>query len=308
MGANNHKLIFYNSNKIVKKISVKEDFDGVITVGRDDSSDVVLDNNEVSKIHAQIIIDKGELQLVDLESTNGTFLRNKQINPNRQVKLRDGDEIFFSSSKSSYLKIVGQTSSETSEQHKALETDLQSLIRKKDRVSIGRNEECDLVSYHPQISRKHCEIIKDVNGVLILKDYSRNGTFVNGKKIQNSHKLSLSDKIIIGPYVIPFKGDVQDLTKEVAIRAEGVEKVYKNGFKALNDCYLNINSRTLMAIMGPSGCGKSTLLKTLNGESPATRGKVYLFNQELTTNYEYLKTQIGYVPGMSKFDFSLWNG
>ena len=45
MGANNHKLIFYNSNKIVKKISVKEDFDGVITVGRDDSSDVVLDNN-----------------------------------------------------------------------------------------------------------------------------------------------------------------------------------------------------------------------------------------------------------------------
>ena len=82
-------------------------------VGRDDSSHVVLDNNEVSKIHAQIIIDKGELQLVDLESTNGTFLRNKQINPNRQVKLRDGDEIFFSSSKSSYLKIVGQTSSRT---------------------------------------------------------------------------------------------------------------------------------------------------------------------------------------------------
>ena len=266
MGANNHKLIFYNRDKIVKKISVKEDFDGVITVGRDDSSHVVLDNNEVSKIHAQIIIDKGELQIIDLESTNGTFFRNEKINPNAQFKLSDGDEIFFSSSKSSYLKIVGQTSSITSEQHKALETDLQSLIRKKDRVSIGRNEECDLVIYHPQISRKH------------------------------SHKLSLSDKIIIGPYVIPFKGDVQDLTKEVAIRAEGVEKVYKNGFKALNDCYLNINSRTLMAIMGPSGCGKSTLLKTLNGESPATRGKVYLFNQELTTNYEYLKTQIGYVP------------
>ena len=59
MGANNHKLIFYNSNKIVKKISVKEDFDGVITVGRDNSSHVVLDNKEVSKIHAQIIIDKG---------------------------------------------------------------------------------------------------------------------------------------------------------------------------------------------------------------------------------------------------------
>ena len=48
--------------------------------------------------------------------------------------------------------------------------------------------------------------------------------------------------------------------------------------------------------MGPSGCGKSTLLKTLNGDAPATSGKVFLFNLELISNYNYLKTQIGYVP------------
>jgi ABC-type multidrug transport system ATPase subunit len=48
--------------------------------------------------------------------------------------------------------------------------------------------------------------------------------------------------------------------------------------------------------MGPSGCGKTTLMNTLNGVSPATNGKVYLFGQELISNYEYLKTQIGYVP------------
>ena len=59
---------------------------------------------------------------------------------------------------------------------------------------------------------------------------------------------------------------------------------------------LAIPSKSLLAIMGPSGCGKTTLMNTLNGVSPATNGKVYLFGQELISNYEYLKTQIGYVP------------
>lgn len=296
MGNILYKLVFYNNNKVVKKIAVKDNFSGVVTIGRDSFSDVLLENNEVSKLHAQIIIEKGKLKLVDLESTNGSFIKSNKLIPNTQINIKVGDKIFFSNSNTSYLEIEKQNKLNLEPKGNLVQTDLLSLINKKDRVSIGRNEECDLVLYHPQISRRHCEIIKDQNGVLILKDYSRNGTFVNGKKIHNSHKLSSSDKIIIGPFIIPFKGEVQDITKEIAIRAEGVEKVYKNGFQALNDCYLNINSGTLMAIMGPSGCGKSTLLKTLNGESPATRGKVYLFNQELTSNYEYLKTQIGYVP------------
>ena len=36
--------------------------------------------------------------------------------------------------------------------------------------------------------------------------------------------------------------------------------------------------------MGPSGCGKSTLLKSLNGDNLPTKGKVFLFNQELSAN------------------------
>ena len=296
MGNILYKLVFYNNNKVVKKIAVKDNFNGVITIGRDSFSDVLLENNEVSKLHAQIIIEKGKLKLVDLESTNGSFLKSNKLIPNTEINLKIGDKIFFSNSNTSYLEIEKHNKLNLEPKRNIVQTDLLSLINKNNRVSIGRNEECDLVLFHPQISRRHCEIIKDQNGVLILKDYSKNGTFVNGKKIHNIHKLSSSDKIIIGPFIIPLKGEVQDITKEIAVRAEGVEKVYKNGFQALNDCYLNINSGTLMAIMGPSGCGKSTLLKTLNGESPATRGKVYLFNQELTSNYEYLKTQIGYVP------------
>jgi ABC-type multidrug transport system ATPase subunit len=48
--------------------------------------------------------------------------------------------------------------------------------------------------------------------------------------------------------------------------------------------------------MGPSGCGKSTLLKALNGDAPPTSGNVYIGGLELNENFDYLKTQIGYVP------------
>ena len=189
MGNILYKLVFYNNNKVVKKIAVKDNFSGVVTIGRDSFSDVLLENNEVSKLHAQIIIEKGKLKLVDLESTNGSFIKSNKLIPNTQINIKVGDKIFFSNSNTSYLEIEKQNKLNLEPKGNLVQTDLLSLINKKDRVSIGRNEECDLVLYHPQISRRHCEIIKDQNGVLILKDYSRNGTFVNGKKIHNSHKI-----------------------------------------------------------------------------------------------------------------------
>ena len=50
--------------------------------------------------------------------------------------------------------------------------------------------------------------------------------------------------------------------------------------KALHKMDISVPSRSLLAIMGPSGCGKSTLLKSLNGESPPTKGRVLIFNQD----------------------------
>ncbi|MBD0262655.1 MAG: phosphate ABC transporter ATP-binding protein [Tolypothrix sp. Co-bin9] len=45
--------------------------------------------------------------------------------------------------------------------------------------------------------------------------------------------------------------------------AEGV-KVFYNGFLALQDVYLNVPQKQIVAFIGPSGCGKSTLLRCFN--------------------------------------------
>jgi len=68
-----------------------------ITVGRSPQNDIVLYNRLISKNHAQLFIPPGEraCHLLDLESTNGTFLNGNKLNSHEQYKLTDGDEISF---------------------------------------------------------------------------------------------------------------------------------------------------------------------------------------------------------------------
>ena len=96
-----------------------------------------------------------------------------------------------------------------------------------------------------------------------------------------------------------LKGEAK-FRDELAIVASGLEKRYFNKKtgrkKALSRLDLAVPSRSLLAILGPSGCGKSTLLKALNGYNVASKGKVLIHGLELSTNYDYLKTAVGYVP------------
>ena len=53
-----------------------------------------------------------------------------------------------------------------------------------------------------KISRRHCELYY-LNGALMLRDYSSNGTTVNGKPVHNAEcLLSSGDVIAIGNHTI----------------------------------------------------------------------------------------------------------
>lgn len=61
-----------------------------ITIGRGTDNVIRIDNPAVSKHHARIIKDQDQYVLEDLDSTNGTFIKEKPI---RRLLLRDDDEI-----------------------------------------------------------------------------------------------------------------------------------------------------------------------------------------------------------------------
>ena len=61
---------------------------GLVLLGRDSESTVHLPFNGISKKHAQITIKDSGLELEDLQSRNGSFIKGKQI---KKARLQDGD-------------------------------------------------------------------------------------------------------------------------------------------------------------------------------------------------------------------------
>jgi pSer/pThr/pTyr-binding forkhead associated (FHA) protein len=62
--------------KILKQIETDK---SQITIGRGNNNDIQIDNLGVSKTHAKIIKNPDAYTVVDLNSTNGTILNDKQI-------------------------------------------------------------------------------------------------------------------------------------------------------------------------------------------------------------------------------------
>ncbi len=60
------------------------------TIGRREDNDIIVAHEGVSRYHARIEVDRGDFFLVDLDSTNGTYLNGKEI---ARDKLVDGDAI-----------------------------------------------------------------------------------------------------------------------------------------------------------------------------------------------------------------------
>jgi len=71
----------------IEKVSLDKD---CITIGRDASNDVVIDHPVVSKRHAEIIKEDGKVILVDLGSTNGTFVNGIKV---KRHQLQELDRI-----------------------------------------------------------------------------------------------------------------------------------------------------------------------------------------------------------------------
>lgn len=61
-----------------------------ISMGRSGSCDVPLDDERASSVHARVLYERGQHRLVDLDSTNGTFVNNQRI---QDILLRPGDLI-----------------------------------------------------------------------------------------------------------------------------------------------------------------------------------------------------------------------
>jgi pSer/pThr/pTyr-binding forkhead associated (FHA) protein len=74
------------------------------------------------------------------------------------------------------------------------------LLFTEPRISIGRDEDCDIVLEGETVSRTHCEIVR-WGAAYILRDGSRNGTFINGERVASA-QLKNGDRIRVGQNIM----------------------------------------------------------------------------------------------------------
>ncbi len=312
------RLLLYHNDELLRKLAVVSGAHTPITIGRRGFGAIIdLPETYVSRKHAEIsCTDENFLVLRDLDSTSGTFVNGRLI---KEKRLAHADRITFGVPDDSYRLEVEYIVREQIEavpesswvrlktpdvpQGMAIKgsretSDVAALLELKGEIMIGRSKDADIILPQLTITRQHAAIRKTDDGKYWIRDLgSKNGTFVNGNRLTEETPLSEHDDILIGAYKFRLRRPAEDIRRQMAIGADGLTRTVNGGKTAiLRNLSFKIPAREFVAVMGPSGCGKSTLLKALNGDFPATAGKVSIHGLELHRHYDYLKRLIGYVP------------
>lgn len=268
-----------------------------VTVGAAADNDLVVDDpaRTVSRRHAAVYATPEGYFVEDLGSTNGTYLAGERLEPGRRYQLAPGDEVWLGPA----VKLVARAAEGDAGEAGVPATRIQEISPgSKDEVIIGRGADCDWVISYPQVSRRHA-VLKRVAGGFVVRDLgSLNGTFVNGRRVQEAF-VSEGDVVGIGPYNLVVRAEaLEGASSEGALRVDAVDlsREVDGGRRILNDVSFTVMPRDFVGILGGSGAGKSVLMAALNGSARATSGRVLFNGQDLYRDFDYFRQQIGYVP------------
>lgn len=224
-----------------KKDIVTFDREG-ISIGRSEDNKVCLNSNSVSRKHARVLISGEHCFLIDEGSGNGTFLNGVPVKPKEKNILKHGDVISIEDFNLSFNQIdemLAQSFNEITdtdilevkllkkvlkaidkESIPSIEVQNGSFVGKKfffqsdvDEAIIGRDESADFEVKEYVISRRHAKISRRGEAFFIEDLGSKNGTFLNNSKV-NQSILHDGDRIALGTIVMIFR-----YPKEVTVDA-----------------------------------------------------------------------------------------
>ncbi len=291
-----HITILDNKNDLIRidleKFNQKE-----IVFGRGDRDrlpDIKLDSPIVSRIHGRFVNENGKWYIEDLSSKNGLLCNGSYV---KKHSLSEGD-IFRIGSRSedrkdAILFLVASDMDDSGWVRYPLD---------KDRISIGRSRENDLILPFVSVSHTHAVISRKGPDWVIENKSSENGILVNDSFVSEQCTLHEQDVICITSTRIIFTskaiyvcsnnhGISVDARNIVVVRGKG-----KHSFITSDHVDMTIVPGELVAIIGGSGAGKSTIMNVLCGYLKPAEGSVYINGNDLYRNFDVLKNCFGYVP------------
>ncbi|MCC6446697.1 MAG: FHA domain-containing protein [Armatimonadetes bacterium] len=204
---------------------------GVNTVGREDA-DVLLADRTVSRQHARLVVEGGQVALEDLGSTNGSQVGGQPVPAHEVRALRDGDEVRFGGVKLA-LSLPAPEPAAGPEQTAQFDIEMtQQMISQEvpapqpvgrlawqgdsgrevllyeGAIYLGRRSANDIVFREDDyISGQHARIVADEEGIGLIDLGSTNGTKVNGDRLlpQERRPLASGDIIEMGRQTFIFE-------------------------------------------------------------------------------------------------------
>lgn len=200
-----------------------------ITIGRSSQNNLVIDDLAASRFHCKVLRDEAGFVLIDLESTNGTFLNDSRVTENASLtngdQIRIGKQIF--KIQIAYTELAGQTLIEEKFELPLEETRIVSedsgvpwLIvssgtgkgstfnLSKKRMQIGRasrDKQWDIDLVDRSVSRPHAEIVQEKDAWVLVDLGSINGTTLNGVRVTGQQALKDGDVIGFGETLLVFR-------------------------------------------------------------------------------------------------------
>lgn len=187
-----------------------------IKIGHDKSCDIVLSDKNVAGIQVELKTGDRNITIDVLDVSCPTYVNGKPINNSATLQIKDVIKIGATEMQIIDPLAEHQLNAEATELNSGDANGNQGewmlravsppfkgqLFPIKDFTTVGRESSSDIPIPLNHVSRKHAELILHYNTLVIRDMNSRNGTYVNGKKITKK-KLNPGDDIRID--VIAFK-------------------------------------------------------------------------------------------------------
>ncbi len=267
-----------------------------IKIGRAKWNDIILTDPTVSRVHAVVVCDKGKLTILD-KSSGGTFINNEKVSrkklniddritigpysifPREYKEEKEDSELETIRHETTLVVPLADDQSKKSFllQHASLifikgsEEGRQFQID-KEKIAFGKHKDNNLVLNDKFVSRHHGEIYFR-NGEFFIRDLgSKNGTFVNGKRIHGT-VLRPGSRIEIGKTCIDFMLSEDSSISldrkehslgEIVGKSQKIQTLYTLCKKAAS-CDATV------LISGETGTGKELIAKTIHSLSSRSK-------------------------------------
>ena len=217
------------NGRVIKRFNIDEG--QVLTIGRGQESDIVVDNTAISRQHCSLELINGEYYITDLYSLNGTrvnddkvisavpFMKTDHVQMGK-FTLRPSETLLAERTVESYAVDGGEDLDQTvfvnSEQRKQQSkpghyflsviegkaTPKKLSLAGKDTLKVGKNSSCDMIIYGLFISKTQFFITKREGNLFIIPQSGLVKTRLNGSTLKTESKLKLGDTIKVGSTAI----------------------------------------------------------------------------------------------------------